>query len=104
VALLGVRALLVVPAGSGATGAPLLAVAGALVLLATGIVVLVRERRLPRLGARYAAPGGRRVERDPARAAWEELDEGRDPTVDPPGARPRDAGDDPGDGPRDAAV
>ncbi|GAA5119749.1 Trp biosynthesis-associated membrane protein [Pseudonocardia adelaidensis] len=104
VAVLGLRALLVVPPGSAATGAPLLAIAGALVLLGLGIVVLVRERRLPRLGARYAAPGGRRVERDPDRAAWDELDEGRDPTVDPPDAPPGDAGDDPGDGPRDAAV
>jgi hypothetical protein len=87
-----------------ATGAPLLAVAGAVALLAVGVVVLVLERRLPRLGARYAAPGERRVERDPDRAAWQELDEGRDPTVDPAEAPPGDAGDDPGDGPRNAPV
>ncbi len=87
-----------------ATGAPLLAVAGAAALLAVGVVVLVLERRLPRLGARYAAPGERRVEPDPDRAAWQELDEGRDPTVDPAEAPPGDAGDDPGDGPRNAAV
>jgi uncharacterized membrane protein (TIGR02234 family) len=86
------------------TGAPMLAIAGAVLLLAVGIVVLVRERRLPRLGARYAAPGERRVERDPDRAAWQELDEGRDPTVDPDEAPPGDAGDDPGDGPRSAPV
>ncbi|TQM44700.1 Trp biosynthesis-associated membrane protein [Pseudonocardia cypriaca] len=102
VLVLGVRALLTDPNATDATGAPLLAVAGALVLLAVGIAVLVRERRLPRLGARYAAPGERRVERDPDRAAWEELDEGRDPTVDPAEAPPGDAGDDPGDGPRSA--
>jgi hypothetical protein len=86
------------------TAAPLLAVAAAVVLLAVGITVLVRERGLPRLGPRYAAPGGRAVERDPDRAAWQELDEGRDPTVDPPGEPPGDAGDDPGDGPRSAPV
>jgi uncharacterized membrane protein (TIGR02234 family) len=86
------------------TGAPLLAIAGAVVLLAVGVLVVVRERRLPRLGARYAAPGERRVERDPDRAAWQELDEGRDPTVDPPDEPPGDAGDDPGDGPRSAPV
>jgi uncharacterized membrane protein (TIGR02234 family) len=86
------------------TGAPLLVIAGAVVLLVMGITVLLRERRLPRLGARYAAPGERRVERDPDRAAWEDLDEGRDPTVDPPEAPPGDAGDDPGDGPRSAPV
>jgi hypothetical protein len=86
------------------TGAPLLAVAGAVVLLAVGVVVLVRERRLPRFGARYAAPGERRVEHDPDRAAWQDLDEGRDPTVDPAEAPPGDAGDDPGDGPRSAPL
>jgi hypothetical protein len=86
------------------TAAPLLVVAGAVVLLAVGVLVLVRERRLPRLGARYAAPGERRAERDPDRAAWQDLDEGRDPTVDPADAPPGDAGDDPGDGPRNAAV
>jgi hypothetical protein len=86
------------------TVAPLLAVAGGLVLLAVGIVVVLREQGLARLGARYAAPGERRVQRDPDRTAWDELDEGRDPTVDPPAAPPDDPGDDPGDGPRNTAV
>ncbi|OLS98038.1 hypothetical protein BJF90_41740 [Pseudonocardia sp. CNS-004] len=86
------------------TVAPLLAVAGGLVLLAVGIVVVLRERGLARLGARYAAPGERRVQRDPDRTAWDELDEGRDPTADPPAVPPGDPGDDPGDGPRSAAV
>jgi uncharacterized membrane protein (TIGR02234 family) len=85
------------------TAAPLLAVAGGLVLLVVGVFVVV-HKRLPRLGARYAAPGERRAERDPDRAAWQELDEGRDPTVDPACRPPGDAGDDPGDGPRNAAV
>jgi uncharacterized membrane protein (TIGR02234 family) len=85
------------------TAAPLLVVAGGLVLLAVGVFVLV-HKHLPRLGARYAAPGERRAERDPDRAAWQELDEGRDPTVDPACRPPGDAGDDPGDGPRNAAV
>jgi uncharacterized membrane protein (TIGR02234 family) len=120
VLLFGVRALLVYPslpeppAGvsvdelrdqpTDGTGAPLLVIAGAVVLLAVGLLVLVRERRLPRLGARYAAPGERRAERDPDRAAWQDLDAGRDPTVDPPDTPPGDAGDDPGDGPRSAPV
>jgi hypothetical protein len=85
------------------TAAPLLAAAGGLVLLAVGAFVLM-HKRLPRVGARYAAPGERRAERDPDRAAWQELDEGRDPTVDPACRPPGDAGDDPGDGPRNAAV
>jgi uncharacterized membrane protein (TIGR02234 family) len=73
------------------TPAPLLAVAGGLLLLAVGVFVLVREPRLARLGARYAAPGARPVEVDPDRAAWQDLDAGRDPTADPA----RDEGDDP---------
>jgi hypothetical protein len=62
------------------TPAPWLAVLGGAVLLAVGLVVLVRERRLPRLGARYAAPGARPAPTDPDRAAWQDLDAGRDPT------------------------
>jgi uncharacterized membrane protein (TIGR02234 family) len=84
--------------------APLLPAAGGVLLIVSGGLVTVRERRLPRLGARFSAPGERRVERDPDRAAWQELDAGRDPTADP-GARPRrGSGDDPGDGPPNAAV
>jgi hypothetical protein len=76
------------------TAAPLLAVAGGLVLLAVAVFVVLREPRLSRLGARYAAPGARPVEADPDRAAWQDLDAGRDPTADPA----RGEGDDPGDG------
>lgn len=76
------------------TPAPLLAVACGLLLLVVAAFVLLREPRLPRLGARYAAPGSRAVEVDPDRAAWQELDAGQDPTADPA----RDEGDDPGDG------
>ncbi|OLT22248.1 hypothetical protein BJF78_07520 [Pseudonocardia sp. CNS-139] len=73
-----VGALLV---GLGLGGGPLLAAAGGLVLLAAGALVVVREPALPRLGARYAAPGDRRAPRDPDRAAWDALDEGRDPRI-----------------------
>jgi uncharacterized membrane protein (TIGR02234 family) len=62
------------------TPAPWLAVLGGVLLLAVGVLVLVRERRFPRLGARYAAPGARPVPTDPDRAAWQDLDAGRDPT------------------------
>jgi Tryptophan-associated transmembrane protein (Trp_oprn_chp) len=93
-----VQAVFAVAAG------PLLALPGGVVLLVAGVAVVVWESRLSRLGARYAAPGQRRAERDPDRAAWQDLDEGRDPTVDPADAPPGDAGDDPGDGPRNAAV
>jgi uncharacterized membrane protein (TIGR02234 family) len=80
------------------TPAPLLAVAGGLVLVGVGVYVLLREPRLPRLGARYAAPGARAVEVDPDRAAWQDLDAGRDPTADPDREPAGDTGDDPGDG------
>ncbi|WP_197519705.1 Trp biosynthesis-associated membrane protein [Pseudonocardia sp. HH130630-07] len=76
------------PQGAGpvtATAWPWLAVAGGIVALAAAVVLVVRERRLPRLGARYSAPGapGPTTEQDPDRAAWERLDEGGDPTVGP---------------------
>lgn len=67
-------------APTATTPAPWLAVLGGVLLLVVGLVVLVRERRLPRLGARYAAPGARSVPADPDRAAWQDLDAGRDPT------------------------
>lgn len=62
------------------TAAPLLAALGALLLVAAGLIPLLAERRLPRFGARYAAPGARAVTADPDRAAWQDLDAGRDPT------------------------
>jgi Tryptophan-associated transmembrane protein (Trp_oprn_chp) len=77
------------------TAAPLLAVTGGIVLFAVGVFVLLREPRLARLGARYAAAGARPTITDPDRAAWAALDEGRDPTAE---------SDDPGGGRRDGAV
>ncbi|WP_308292870.1 Trp biosynthesis-associated membrane protein [Pseudonocardia sp. McavD-2-B] len=49
------------------------------------MLLVVREPRLPRLGARYAAPGTQAATTpaDPDRAAWERLDAGGDPTVGP---------------------
>jgi hypothetical protein len=103
----GAPASLPAPGGPPAlaiTPAPLLAVAGGVVLLAVGAYVVLREPRLSRLGARYAAPGKRPAPVDPDRAAWQDLDAGRDPTVDLPAdppAGPRDgARVDPGDGSR----
>jgi hypothetical protein len=62
------------------TPAPLLALLGAALLLVAGLAAALAERRLPRFGARYAAPGARPVPTDPDRAAWRDLDAGRDPT------------------------
>jgi hypothetical protein len=67
--------------GGGSVVGPLLAAAGGVVLLAAGVLVVLREQRLPRFGARYAAAGDRRAARDPDRAAWEALDAGEDPTT-----------------------
>jgi hypothetical protein len=71
-----------------------LAVAGGAVLLVAGAFVLVREPLLPR----YGAGGDRRADVDPDRAAWQELDAGRDPTADGPSRQ-----DDPGGRPPDGA-
>ena len=91
---------------------PLLGVLGGLLMLGAGLLAARHAAVLPRLGARYDAPGapaargaeggageGRRAPGDPDRALWEALDEGRDPTgevgpepsvgapPDPPGGR-----------------
>jgi uncharacterized membrane protein (TIGR02234 family) len=63
--------------------APWLGVLGGLLVLAAGVVLVVADRSLPRMGARYEAPGAEKSVVDPDRAAWDALDEGRDPTVDP---------------------
>lgn len=67
---------------------PLAAVAGAVLLLAVGLFVLVREPRLAHLGARHGSQRTPRADLDPDRAAWGELDAGGDPTVDPADRRP----------------
>ena len=61
---------------------PWLAVLGVLPAIAAGVLLVARERRMSRLGARYAAPGAAAAApSDPDRAAWEQLDDGRDPTA-----------------------
>lgn len=77
------------PEGVGpvtATPWPWLAVAGGVLAVAAAVLLVLREPRLPQLGARYSAPGA--TERaaddtDPDRVAWERLDAGGDPTVGP---------------------
>lgn len=82
---------------------PLLATAGAVLMLVAGAVVALRAATLPRLGARYEAPqvgagtphapSGEAVLEtaaspeplDEDRQLWAALDEGRDPTVEPSG-------------------
>lgn len=63
---------------------PWVAVAAGVLGLAAGVLLVVRERRMARLGARYAAPGSATAPSDPDRAAWEQLDDGGDPTAGPP--------------------
>jgi len=61
---------------------PAPAALGAILLLSAGVALVVADRRLPRLGARYAARPAHEPT-DPDRAAWDALDAGRDPTADP---------------------
>jgi hypothetical protein len=105
-ALLGVVGGVVVVATAAAVlavsvavgGGPLLAVCGGLLLAVVGCAVLLREPQLRTLGARYAAAGSPSAHADPDRAAWAALDEGRDPTADPPVAAGPDAVRDHGPG------
>jgi uncharacterized membrane protein (TIGR02234 family) len=80
------------------TAAPVLGLLGGLLVVAGGGVLAVADRRLPRMGARYDAPGAPRRPADPERAAWDELDSGVDPTTEGTFARERgpDVGPRPG--------
>src|SRR5690606_6166834 len=70
-------------AGSVATGA------GALALVSAGLVVMIRPAHALRRDDRYVTPAARREEAagtpegeaDTGRDLWEDLDDGRDPTV-----------------------
>ena len=66
---------------------PVPAALGAILLLAAGVALVVADRRLPRLGARYAARPAHEPT-DPDRAAWDGST--LDPTADPArrGSRP----------------
>ncbi len=78
-----------VPPGTTPLGAPevhpagyLLALGAGAVLLVAGVLVAGWARRLPVMGAKYSAPGAAKERpKDPDRVLWDELDEGRDPTV-----------------------
>jgi uncharacterized membrane protein (TIGR02234 family) len=76
---------------------PLLAALGGVLLVAVGVLVAIRGSAMPRLGARYDAPGGRPRPRaaDDERSLWEALDAGEDPTA-PTGPDQRSGPDDPG--------
>ncbi|GJF06547.1 MULTISPECIES: Trp biosynthesis-associated membrane protein [Pseudonocardia] len=75
------------PGASGAvtaTAAPVFALVGAVLVVVAGLLLTLREQGMPRMGARYATadPSGAKRSADPDRTAWEELDAGRDPTLD----------------------
>ncbi|MGO1049736.1 Trp biosynthesis-associated membrane protein [Crossiella sp. CA198] len=58
-----------------------LAVLGLLTLLGSGILVLVKGRRMPRMGGKYAASSQVRRSVDADRRLWDSLDSGADPTL-----------------------
>ncbi|CRK58801.1 Tryptophan-associated membrane protein [Alloactinosynnema sp. L-07] len=55
-----------------------LAVTGGVLMVAAGILLLLRGHRMPRLGAKYAAPG---AAADAEPDLWRSLSEGDDPTA-----------------------
>lgn len=80
-AVVGIGALagaVTAAAAPGTAAGPWIALAGAVALAAAGGFVAFAEPRLARFGARYAR---RPADVDPDRAAWQELDAGRDPTA-----------------------
>ena len=64
-----------------ATGAPWAAVVAGLMMLGAGVWVTLRERELPRFGARFAVGHDRPRQPDQDRVWWDALDEGDDPTI-----------------------
>lgn len=63
------------------TAAPWPAVVAGLAMVAAGIWVSVRERELPRFGARFSVGHDRPRQPDEDRAWWDALDGGSDPTA-----------------------
>jgi len=62
---------------------PAMAVVGGLLLLAAGALLVWRGHRMPRLGAKYSAPGAKPRATDPDDEMWRALSEGEDPTSGP---------------------
>ncbi|QWF83172.1 Trp biosynthesis-associated membrane protein [Amycolatopsis sp. CA-230715] len=58
-----------------------LALAGGILMVAAGLAGFKGAGRMPRLGARYSAPGAKRTVRDPDTELWESLSDGEDPTA-----------------------
>ncbi|MEC3980043.1 Trp biosynthesis-associated membrane protein [Amycolatopsis sp. H20-H5] len=58
-----------------------LAVLGGILLAVGGLAAVKGAGRMPKLGARYSAPGAKRAARDPDTELWEALSEGEDPTT-----------------------
>lgn len=63
---------------------PLLMLFGASLLVIAGVLTVLRAGRMPAMGAKYAAPGTakERPSHDADRQLWNDLDAGRDPTVE----------------------
>lgn len=64
--------------GAGLGVWPWVAIAGAVLIGAAGLLAVVRGRRWSELSARYDAPSAPRPQREPS--LWEQLDRGEDPT------------------------
>ncbi|MEV7548863.1 Trp biosynthesis-associated membrane protein [Amycolatopsis sp. NPDC089917] len=63
-------------------GARGLAILGGILVAAGGLAAIKGAGRMPRLGAKYSAPGAKkRAAKDPETELWEALSEGEDPTA-----------------------
>ncbi|WP_307831973.1 Trp biosynthesis-associated membrane protein [Prauserella cavernicola] len=60
---------------------PAVAVAGGVLVLLAGALLTWRGHRMPRMGAKYSAPGGRRAEKHTETDLWDALSDGEDPTT-----------------------
>ncbi len=63
-------------------GARGLAILGGILVTAGGLAAIKGAGRMPRLGAKYSAPGAKKkAAKDPETELWEALSEGEDPTA-----------------------
>lgn len=84
------------PTDAGATSVSIsawwvLAMVSGLALVACGLLALLDGPSWPRLGARYSRPDGQ-AGAPSAAAAWDALDRGEDPTLEPQDSRDPDPG------------
>lgn len=80
VLLAGGGAIALTAGGRGELPPRGVALAGALLLVVAGLLLVVRGRAMPKLGGSYQTPGAAKRAADPDKELWQALERGDDPT------------------------